>query len=55
MKKEDVITGLNGILKDANDGFMWSDEFILIQKSISKHFPDLYNELTIYDSDVPLG
>ena len=55
MKKADIIRGLNGILKDANEGFAWSDEYQYIQNSIHKHFPDLFNELTIYDSDIPLG
>lgn len=55
MNKKEVIEGLNGILRDANDGFAWSDEYQYVQKSIQKHFPDLFNELTIYDSDVPSG
>jgi len=55
MKKEDVVVGLNGILADANTGFAWSDEFLFIQKSIRTHFPDLYNDLDCYDSDVPIG
>jgi len=55
MKKEDVVKGLNGILNDANEGFAWYDEYQFIQKSIHKHFPEIYNDLTIYDSDVPLN
>ncbi len=55
MNKKEVIDGLNGILADANAGFARSDEFLFIQRSIRTHFPDLYNELDCYDSDVPIG